>query len=87
MRARVVSSLSSIASMIDFCRGTTAVTGSPRRSIWRMRSRRNHFERFLGSVERMISSKSPSRIARSTASSGSGAADEALHLPSRHTLK
>jgi hypothetical protein len=37
-----------------------------------MRSRRNHFERFLGSVETMISSKSPSWIARSTASRGSG---------------
>ena len=42
----------------------TAVTGSPRRSIWRMRSCRSHFERFLGSVETMISSKSPSWIRR-----------------------
>ncbi len=50
--------------MSDCCRGTTAVTGSPRRSIWRMRSRRSHFERFLGSVETMISSKSPSWIRR-----------------------
>ena len=83
----VVSSLSSMYSRSDFCPGTTAVTGSPRRSIWRMRSRRSHFERFLGSVETMISSKSPSWIARSTASKRVRPADEAFHLASCRALK
>jgi len=51
--------------------GTIAVTGSPSPSTRWIRSRRSHFDVRLGSVEMMISSKSPSRSASRTDSKGS----------------
>jgi hypothetical protein len=52
--------------------GTTGVTGRPSPSTRLMRSRRSHLDARLGSVDTMISSKSPSRTASWTASNGSG---------------
>ena len=64
----------SVSSSVNFRLppGTIAVTGSPRRSTWLMRSRRGQRDGFLGSVDTMISSKLPSLTAASTATRGSG---------------